>query len=142
VNEITAWWQKALGKKAVLGQASNRPIPGQNAPTPKLLWTKPESGHAQQETKVVEATPEATENKGANNPRTQERKGHLWMGRSIIALGQLKHWLGVMVNDMVLCFAIVLLRFAGAVFVTIRAALGILTSQFRRVRRCPAELKV
>ena len=25
VDEITAWWQKALGTKAVLGQASNRP---------------------------------------------------------------------------------------------------------------------
>jgi HSP20 family protein len=27
VDEITAWWQKALGTEAVLGQASNRPSP-------------------------------------------------------------------------------------------------------------------
>ena len=47
-----------------------------------------------------------------------------------------------MLSGMVLFFAIVLLRFAGAVFVTIRAALGILTVDFRRVRRCPAEFKV
>jgi HSP20 family protein len=66
VDEITVWWQKTLGKKAVLGQASNRAPPGQRAPTPKLLWTKPESGHAQQEIKVVEATPRATEKNGGN----------------------------------------------------------------------------
>ena len=70
VDEITVWWQKALGKKAVLGQASNRPTPRQGVLTPKLLWTKPESGHAQQESKVVEATPGAIEKKEANNPRT------------------------------------------------------------------------
>jgi hypothetical protein len=28
VDKITAWWQKALGTKAVLGQASNRTSPG------------------------------------------------------------------------------------------------------------------
>jgi HSP20 family protein len=133
VDEITVWWQKTLGKKAVLGQASNRATPGQKAPTPKLLWTKPESGHAQQERTVVEATPGATEKKEVNNPRTQERKGHLWMDRSLTALGQLKHRLRVMVSGAVLFFAVVLLRFAGAVFVTIRAALGVLTSEFRRV---------
>ena len=49
VDEITVWWQKALGKKAVLGQASNREPPGQRAPVPELLWTKPESGHARQD---------------------------------------------------------------------------------------------
>ncbi|HEY5910649.1 MAG TPA: hypothetical protein VJA21_08610 [Verrucomicrobiae bacterium] len=36
VDEITAWWQKALGTKAVLGQASNRPPPGPRPPVPKL----------------------------------------------------------------------------------------------------------
>jgi len=36
-DEITAWWQKALGTKAVLGQASNRPPPGPRGPVPRLL---------------------------------------------------------------------------------------------------------
>ena len=138
LDEITVWWQKALGKKAVLGQASNRGTPGQKAPTPKLCWTKPESVHAQQqERKVAEATPGATETKGANNPRTQERKGHLWMDRSLTALGQLKHWLGVIVNGAVFLLAVMFLRIAVAVFETIRSALGILTAEFRRVRRWP-----
>jgi len=49
VDEITVWWQNKLGTKAVLGQASNRPPAGPKAPIPELLWTKPESGHAQPE---------------------------------------------------------------------------------------------
>jgi hypothetical protein len=28
IDEITAWWQKALGTKSVLGQASNQPPSG------------------------------------------------------------------------------------------------------------------
>jgi hypothetical protein len=99
VNEITAWWQKALGTKAVLGQASNRTSPGQRSPIPKLLWTKPESGEAQQEITVVEATPIAIEKKGASNPETQERKQRVWMGRRLTALGRFKHWSGVMLTS-------------------------------------------
>src|SRR5512145_1521098 len=68
VDEITAWWQKALGTTAVLGQASNRSFPGPRSPIPKLLWTKPESGHAQQEITVVAAVPSAIEEKGARGP--------------------------------------------------------------------------
>ena len=39
VDEITAWWQQALGTSAVLGQASNRPPPEPSAPTVTLVWT-------------------------------------------------------------------------------------------------------
>jgi len=141
VDEITAWWQKALGTKAVLGQASNRPPPGPRTPLPRLLWTKPESGHAQQESKVQETTVSATEKKGADDAGTQERKGHLWMDRSLSTLGQLKHWSGVMLDGAVFFLAVVFLRFAVAVFETIRAALGILAVEFKRVRRWPLSVR-
>lgn len=140
VDEITAWWQKALGKKAVLGLASNRPPPGPRAPAPKLLWTKPENRYGQQERTVVEATPGATEEKGADNPGTQER-GRRWMDRSLAALRQLKHWSAEMVSGTVLFLAVALLRVAVAVFVTVRAALGLLTVAFKAVRRWPCSFR-
>jgi hypothetical protein len=96
VDEIIAWWQKALGTKAVLGQASNKTSPGPRAPVPIFLWTKPESGHAPQQSKVAEATP--AERKRANNPGPQERKDQPWMDRSLTALGQLKQGSGVLKN--------------------------------------------
>jgi hypothetical protein len=37
MDDITAYWQKALGKKSVLGQASNRPPARQLAPAPDRL---------------------------------------------------------------------------------------------------------
>jgi hypothetical protein len=141
VDEITAWWQKALGTKAVLGQASNRPTPGPRPPVPKLLWTKPESAQAEQEKRVVEATPRAAEKKEASNPGTQERRGRFWMDRSLNALTQLKFWSGVMVSGAVLFLAILLLRCAVAVLVTMYAALGIRTEEFRRVRRWPRNVR-
>ena len=52
------------------------------------------------------------------------------MDRSLTALGQLKHWSGVMVNGAVFFLAVVFLRFVVAVFVTIRAALRIVTVGF------------
>ena len=45
VDEITVWWQRTLGREAVLGQASNRPPPGPRALAPTLSWTKPEGEH-------------------------------------------------------------------------------------------------
>jgi HSP20 family protein len=42
VDEATAWWQKVLGTKAVLGQASNRTSPGQSA----LGEQKTQSNHS------------------------------------------------------------------------------------------------
>jgi hypothetical protein len=120
VDEITAWWQKALGTKAVLGQASNRPPPGPRAPIPKLLWNKPEIGRSQ-ETTVVEATPRAIEEKGASNPGTQGGKGRLGMDRRLTGPGRLNYWSGVIVNGAVFFLAVVFLRFAVAVFEAIRA---------------------
>jgi hypothetical protein len=135
VNEITAWWQKALGTKAVLGQASNRPPPGPRAPIPELLWTKPESGQVQQERTAIEATPRPTKEEVAKNPGTQEPKRQLGMDRALSALGQIKHWSGGMISGAVYFLAVAFLRLVVAVFETIRSALGILTVEFRRVKR-------
>jgi len=140
VDEITVWWQKALGTKAVLGQASNRPSLGQRAPLPELLWTKPDSGHAQQEKNVAEVIPSAIDKKGTRGPGTQERKGPS-SSRSLSTLGRLKQWSGVVVSSTVFFLVVMFLRSVVAVFETIRWALGILTVEFRRVRHWPHRFK-
>jgi HSP20 family protein len=140
-DEITLWWQKTLGKKAVLGQASNRPPPWPRAPVPIRLWTRPESEHAQRAKMVVEARPSATERNGVKNPRAEEQRGHRGWDGSLVALGQLKRWSGAVVGGGLLFLVMVLLRLTGAVFATIRAALGILTAGCRRVRNGPRSLR-
>jgi HSP20 family protein len=124
VDEVLVWWQKALGKQAVLGQASNRATPGQRAPAPRLVWTKPEDEHHEQEKKVAEAA-----------PITQ--KSHLGSDKNLTTLEQLKCWSGEFVTDTVIFLAVVLLRFTNAVYVTIRVAVDILAVPFRWLRRCP-----
>lgn len=46
MGEITAYWQKALGKTSILGQASNRPPSRQPAHVPEPLEPKSLSGQA------------------------------------------------------------------------------------------------
>jgi hypothetical protein len=124
VDEITAWWQKTLGTKAVLGQASNRPVPGRRTPTRHLVWVKPDSRPAQQESPIIEETPPiAAEINGPTHRGTLDRKDHRWMNRILTAPGKLKEWSGVMVNGAVVFLAIGLLRSAGAVLLTFRTVL-------------------
>ena len=126
VDEVLVWWQKALGKQAVLGQASNQATPGQRAPGPRLVWTKPEDEDHEQERNVAEAA-----------PITQKQESHLGSDKSLTTLEQLKCWSGEFVTDTVIFLAVVLLRFTNAVYVTIRAAVDILAVGFRWLRRWP-----
>lgn len=55
MDEITAYWQKALGKKSVLGQASNRPPARPSAPTCGPQSPNPPSEHANPRQTTIDA---------------------------------------------------------------------------------------
>jgi hypothetical protein len=66
MDDITAYWQKILGKKSVLGQASNRPPARQQAPAPDRLFSMSPSAPANPKQTTSDA-PEIT-------PQPQEPK--------------------------------------------------------------------
>lgn len=72
MDEITAYWQKALGKTSVLGQASNRPPPRPRAPEPDHLGTKSPGVPAQPEQTIMDASNTVAESERAKTLRSEE----------------------------------------------------------------------
>lgn len=123
VDEITAWWQKALGSKAVLGQTSTRPAPDLGTPPRYFTWKKTEGTPVPPEKYIASAVPDSTTMEGSTDGGIPDQKGHPGLGSGSIALAQLKHWAGAIMTGAAVILAIGFMRLAGAVFLTFRAVL-------------------
>ncbi len=123
VDEITAWWQKALGNKAVLGQTSTRPAPEPGTPPRYFTWTKVESGPVQPVKNIAAPAPGTTAMEGSTDGGIPDQKGHPRLGSGSTAPTQLKQRAGAIITGAAVFLVIGFMRLAGAVFLMFLAVL-------------------
>lgn len=116
-DEIGAWWQRRLGKRAVLGQMGNRTQPARHLRLPILVWTKPAVNSPDPSGALGRDSSSLAEGRGAKGPSTRGNELNAGQAGSqpLNVIGRFSHWAGRVTRDTVMFLAVGLLRAVSAV---------------------------